>query len=94
MPARGSSRSFWSAARHSAVFSPQAASAAADDTAFLERAFETILLRGPSPEERTACEAAIAKWRSTAKPAAGAPDPGQVLLVWALVNHNDFVTLR
>jgi hypothetical protein len=29
-----------------------------------------------------------------AKPAAGAADPARVLLVWALLNHNDFVTLR
>jgi hypothetical protein len=72
----------------------QASSAAADDATFLERAFKTILLRGPSPEERAACEAAIAKWRSTAAPAQGALDPGRVLLVWALVNHSDFVTLR
>jgi hypothetical protein len=35
----------------------------------------------------------MAKWRS-AKPAAGAADPGRVLMVWALLNHNDFITLR
>ena len=65
----------------------------ADDAAFLERAFKTILHRGPSADEQAACEAAMAKWRS-AKPAAGAADPGRVLMVWALLNHNDFITLR
>ena len=68
--------------------------AAGDDTAFLERAFETILQRDPSADERAACEATLGRWRAVAKPAAGAADPARVLLVWALLNHNDFVTLR
>ena len=71
----------------------QASGSPTDDAVFLERAFKTILHRGPSADERAACEAAMAKWRS-AKPAAGASDPGRVLMVWALLNHNDFVTLR
>jgi hypothetical protein len=71
----------------------QASGSPADDAVFLERAFKTILHRSPSADERAACEAAMAKWRS-AKPAAGASDPGRVLMVWALLNHNDFVTLR
>jgi hypothetical protein len=71
----------------------QASGSPADDAVFLERAFKTILHRGPSADEQAACEAAMAKWRS-AKPAAGAADPGRVLMVWALLNHNDFITLR
>jgi hypothetical protein len=71
----------------------QASGSPADDAVFLERAFKTILHRGPSADEGAACQAAMAKWRS-AKPAAGASDPGRVLMVWALLNHNDFVTLR
>ena len=72
----------------------QASGSPADDGVFVERAFGMILHRGPSAEERAACAAAMAKWRSTAKPAAGVPDPGRVLMVWAVLNHNDFVTLR
>lgn len=67
---------------------------AGDDTAFLERAFETILQRDPSADERAACEGTLGRWRAVAKPAAGTADPARVLLVWALLNHNDFVTLR
>jgi hypothetical protein len=66
----------------------------ADEAAFLERAFATILYRDPTADERVACEAAMAKWRQGAKPAAGDPDPARVLVVWTLLNHNDFVTLR
>ena len=66
----------------------------ADDAAFVERAFTTILHRGPSADEMAACEAALAKWRTAPKPAAGPADPARVLMVWALLNHNDFVTLR
>jgi len=72
----------------------QASDSPADDAAFLERAFKTILHRGPAADEKAACEAALAKWRMAAKPAAGAADPARVLMVWALLNHNDFVTLR
>ncbi|MFM7043771.1 MAG: DUF1553 domain-containing protein [Planctomycetaceae bacterium] len=68
--------------------------AAGDDAAFLERAFETILQRDPSADERAACEATLGRWRGVAKPAAGTTDPARVLLVWVLLNHNDFVTLR
>jgi len=69
------------------------AGSAAGDDAFLDRAFAVLLHRGPSPEEREACAAALAKWRTTA-PAADGVDPARVHAVWALLNHNDFVTLR
>ena len=71
----------------------QAALPQADDAAFLERAFRTILHRGPTADERAACAAAMAEWRAAARPDAAA-DPAGPLLVWALFNHNDFVTLR
>jgi hypothetical protein len=66
---------------------------AADDAAFLDRAFTFVLHRPPSAEERQACLAAMEKWRAVEKPA-GAGDLAQVRAVWALLNHNDFVTLR
>ena len=66
---------------------------AADDAAFIDAAFTTIVNRHPTAEERAACEAALAKWRA-ATPPAGAADPARAHLVWAVFNHNDFVTLR
>lgn len=73
----------------------------ADDTAFLDRVFFLILQRGPSPEERSACGHAVARWRavdesvpSGTPPAPGGVEPARVHLVWSLLNHNDFVTLR
>jgi hypothetical protein len=72
----------------------EAAGSTADDAVFLERAFQTLLHRRPSADERAACEAALAKWRGAANPATRTVDPAGVLMVWALVNHNDFVTLR
>jgi len=70
------------------------ATAPVDDTEFLERAFTLILHRGPSAAERAACFGALARWRAAGQSAAAAPDPARVLAVWALFNHNDFVTLR
>lgn len=65
-----------------------------DDAAFLGRAFAVVLLRGPTPEERAACEGSLAKWRAVSPPPAAGADPARAHLVWALLNHNDFVTLR
>ncbi len=64
------------------------------DEAFLDRAFVLLLDRRPSADERAACSAAIGKWRTLAKPADAGADPALVHMVWALLNHNDFVTLR
>ncbi len=65
-----------------------------DDATFLERAFRTVIDRRASPQERAACLASLEKVRAVGKTADGVPDPGRVHLVWALLNHNDFVTLR
>jgi len=72
----------------------QAAGPPVDDAAFLEAAFHTVLHRGPSADERAACEAALARWRAEAAAAAGGLDAARVQTVWVLLNHNDFVTLR
>lgn len=65
----------------------------ADDAAFIDAAFTMIVARPPTAEERAACETALAKWRK-AEPPAGGVDGSRAHLVWALFNHNDFVTLR
>ena len=64
------------------------------DEAFLDRAFVMLLDRRPSADELAACSAAIGKWRALGKPAGAGADPARVHMVWALLNHNDFVTLR
>jgi hypothetical protein len=71
-----------------------AAGSGTDDATFLDRVFTVLLHRGPTPAERDACAAALEKWRATKPPAAAGLDPARVHLVWALLNHNDFVTLR
>ena len=70
-----------------------AGAAATDDAAFLEQAFSIVLHRPPTVEEKAACLVAIEKWRAVGQPA-GSTDPARVHAVWALFNHNDFVTLR
>jgi chemotaxis protein histidine kinase CheA len=67
---------------------------AGDDAAFIERAFGMIVNRAPTADERAACEAALATWRALGRSPPNAADPARTHLVWALLNHNDFVTLR
>ena len=71
-----------------------AAGAGMSDEVFLDRAFVMLLDRRPLADERAACAAAIGKWRALGKPAGAGADPALVHMVWALLNHNDFVTLR
>jgi hypothetical protein len=66
-----------------------------DEAAFIDRAFRTVLARSASAVESEACVAALAQWRSLEPiPADGAVEPARIHLVWALLNHTDFVTLR
>jgi mono/diheme cytochrome c family protein len=66
-----------------------------DEAAFIDRAFRTVLGRSASAVESEACVAALAQWRSLEPaPADGAVEPARIHLVWALLNHTDFVTLR
>jgi hypothetical protein len=66
-----------------------------DDTAFLRRAFLELLGIAPSEAELAACTQALKTWREqesrSENPKLGA---ARDHLVWALLNHNDFVTLR
>jgi hypothetical protein len=64
-----------------------------DDEDFLDRAFALLLHRPATPAERAACLESLAKWRALGEPATGV-DPARIRMVWALFNHNDFVTLR
>jgi len=68
---------------------------AADDQAFADCAFTVVLGRGPTPDEAAACGEAVAEWRRL--PEAKQQGPAErawVNLVWSLLNHTDFVTLR
>jgi hypothetical protein len=58
------------------------------DAEFIEHAFLALLSRAPTPEERAACVEGLAEF--TKLNAARA----RTLVLQALMNHNDFVTLR
>jgi hypothetical protein len=65
-----------------------------DDVAFIRRAFSAVLGIAASDAEVTACRKALDNWRRQKPQSAGHPDAARAHLVWALINHNDFVTLR
>lgn len=69
---------------------------AVDETEFLRTAFAQILGVMPSADELTVSRAALVNWTQQAK-SANRSNPEQqarVQLVQALLNHNDFVTVR
>jgi hypothetical protein len=80
-------------ARRIVADSKRAGNAAPDDAAFVDRAFLTLLGFRPSADELAACLDAIKSWRN-GHPAEEAAEIGRTRLVWALINHNDFVTQR
>jgi hypothetical protein len=63
----------------------------ADDTAFLRKAFRVVLGINASDVEIAQSEKALAAWRTLP---GGSVDNARANFVWALINHNDFVTLR
>jgi hypothetical protein len=65
----------------------------AGDPAFLDAAFRLILGRSPAAAETAACAEAVAAWQALPEPVA-TPTAIRENLVWALLNHNDFVVLR
>jgi hypothetical protein len=74
----------------------QARYAGAADAEFVTAAFELILCSTPTVEERQACLDALAEWQKALKEQKHA-DPAtksRANLVNALLNHNDFVTIR
>lgn len=66
------------------------------DREFIRRAFHRLLGADPTPAEEVealrALESSVARMPE-AREGEGTPSP-RALLVWALLNHNDFVTLR
>ena len=70
--------------------------AGADDETFVARAFVVVLGRQPDDFERSECRQALDELRTLpdGKAAAAGVDPARVQIVAALLNHNDFVTLR
>ena len=68
-----------------------------DDSAFTERAFVTMLGRQPTAAETAFCLESLAAWRTQGL-ADGAPAPtgdrSRTQLVWSLLNHTEFLTIR
>jgi hypothetical protein len=66
-----------------------------DDTAFVRQAFRALLGMSPNEAEVAACLDSLALWREqlSLNQNEQAQDP-RANLIWALLNHNDFVTLR
>ena len=68
--------------------------ATATDEIFVQAAFELLLGCDPTPEESAECLTALAEWRKLAGNRADARTRSRAHLVHALINHNDFVTIR
>jgi Protein of unknown function (DUF1553) len=62
-----------------------------EDIAFIRQAFMLLLGSVPSEEELSASEEALRKWRELPKLS---PEDTRSYLVWSLLNHSDFITLR
>jgi len=65
--------------------------ASADDEAFVRQAFTLVVGIHPSPAELDASLKALGSWKNLP---GGTADQARSNLVWVLLNHNDFVTLR
>jgi hypothetical protein len=64
------------------------------DTDFVRAAFIMILGVSPTSAEIKACEESLAEFRSAAGKPADAAKRARQRLVHALLNNNDFVTIR
>ena len=64
---------------------------AGDDAAFVRSAFRGVLGVAPNEGELVACVRTMEAWRKLPN---ATPDATRAHLIWALLNHNDFVTLR
>jgi hypothetical protein len=68
--------------------------AARTDTDFVRTAFEATLACRPTAEELAACEQALAQWRDLGRTRPDGQRRARTNLVHALLNHNDFITVR
>jgi hypothetical protein len=64
------------------------------DADFARAAFEAVLASTPVAEELAACTEALQQWRGLAKGRADAERRARGHLIHALLNHNDFITIR
>jgi hypothetical protein len=64
------------------------------DRAFVRAAFELLLTATPTAEELTECEGALREWAGLLKDRPDAGRRARGNLIHALVNHNDFITVR
>jgi hypothetical protein len=62
-----------------------------DDAAFVRGAFMLLLANSPNEVELAVSMEAIGKWRHLPKVSR---EDARSYLVWSLLNHNDFITLR
>tara|TARA_R110002072_G_scaffold233795_1_gene391370 strand:- start:44173 stop:47409 length:3237 start_codon:yes stop_codon:yes gene_type:complete len=72
----------------------QAVKESADDETFVRDAFELLLARKPTREEATACRTTMGQLMETLNGKADANMRAKTAIVHALLNHNDFVTIR
>jgi mono/diheme cytochrome c family protein len=68
----------------------------ADDEPFARAAFLLLLAAEPTAKELAACARAVDEWRKLPEAGSGAAATAfaRANLVWVLLNHNDFVTVR
>jgi mono/diheme cytochrome c family protein len=64
------------------------------DTEYVRAAFETVLASAPSTAEVAECARALDEWRRLAATRPDAARRARRQLIQALVNHNDFITVR
>jgi hypothetical protein len=64
------------------------------DAEFIRAAFETVLAATPTDEEQKECAAALAELKELLKGQPDAVRRARGDLIQALVNHNDFITVR
>lgn len=68
---------------------------ASDDKEFVQRAFYVLLGMRVNDNESRASKSAMMEWRAQPNAEGDAEtDRARVYLVWSLLNHNDFITLR
>ena len=65
-----------------------------EDAVFIREVFELLLAREPTSAESTTCQATMKQLREALKEEADVTKRAKTALVHALLNHNDFVTIR